>query len=273
MMRLGILGCGNIGRYVMRNLGREELKGFALARIADVVEKGETLRALSAQYGCPYTTDPGSLTGAGLDVVLEAANPAAATQYLPPLLRAGVHVLAMSVGAFADPVFLRTARQAARDGRSRLLLPTGAIAGLDYLKAAQLVGLREVEMLVTKAPRALVGAPYFTQHPRDLAALREPAVVFEGSAAEAIQGFPANVNVAVALSLASLGPEAVRVKVVCDPAATETRYEIRARGATGSLRIELCNLVSPENPRTSFQACVSALATLQRFSDPVQIGS
>jgi len=182
-------------------------------------------------------------------------------------------VLAMSIGALADPRFFRSARQAAEEGRSKLLLPTGAIAGLDYLKAAQLVGLDDVEMVVTKAPKSLAGAPHFSRHPVDLPSLREPCVIFQGSAAEAIQGFPANVNVAVALSLASLGPERVRVTVVCDPRAADTRYEIRALGATGRLRIELSNVVSPENPRTSFQACVSALATLQRFSDPVQIGS
>jgi len=231
------------------------------------------LKAISLERGCDYTTDPSTLAGRGLDLVFEAATPEAVRNYVPSILASGTDVLAMSVGAFASDDFLSQAAQAAERGGCKLVLPTGAIAGLDYLKAAQLVGLKEARITITKAPKSLIGAPYFERHPTDLLALAMPTVVFRGSAADAILGFPANVNVAVALSLVSVGPQKTEVEILCDPAATQTKLEIFARGDTGELKIELTNYVSPENPKTSYQACASALATLKRFSDSLQVGS
>lgn len=231
------------------------------------------LKELSASQGCEYTTDPALLYEKDLGVLLEAANPEAVRTHVPRLLEAGISVLSMSVGAFADSALLAAAESAAKQGRSRLLLPTGAIAGLDYLRAAQLVGLDGVQITIIKTPKGLAGAPYFRDHPVDLFALQGPCVVFEGSAADAIRGFPVNVNVAVALSVATIGPEKTRVRVACDPSASQTKFEIHTRGTTGELSNQLLNIVSPENPRTSYQACCSALASLCRFSHPVQVGS
>lgn len=273
MVKLGILGCGNIGRFVMRNLDREEFRQFSLQVIAGRPTSEAALKDLAAQYGCGYTTDPMSLADRGLDVVLEAAKPAAVKEYAPTILRAGVSMVTMSVGAFADVEFMAEAQRAAEAGNSRLLLPTGGIAGLDNLKAARLAGLEESVLTMTKAPQALAGAPYFELHPVDLLAIKEPTVVFEGTAAEAIKGFPQNVNVAVALSLATLGPEKTKLRVVCDPAATRIKVEIFARGAAGELKMEIINTPSPDNPRTSYQACLSALQTLRRFTDHVQLGT
>ena len=126
---------------------------------------------------------------------------------------------------------------------------------------------------MVKSPKSLAGAPYFDENPIDLFSITEPTVVFEGTAAEAIKWFPQNVNVAVALSLASLGPDRTKLRVVCDPNADKIRVEIYARGATGELRIEVTNFPSPDNPRTSYQACVSGLQTLKRLTDRVQIGT
>jgi aspartate dehydrogenase len=272
-MRLGIIGCGNIGQFIMKNLAREDFQEFSLAVISDRPENEERARALASEYGCEYTTDPASLAGRGLDVVLEAATPAAVRQYVPDLLRAGVNVLAMSVGAFADGELMEEARRAAEAGGSKLLLPTGGIAGLDNLKAARLAGLEEATLTMIKSPKSLAGAPYFEENPIDLLSIKEPTVVYEGTAAEAIKWFPQNVNVAVALSLASLGPERTKLRVVCDPSASKIRVDIYARGATGELKIEITNLPSPDNPRTSYQACISGLQTLKRLTDRVQIGT
>lgn len=273
MIKLAILGCGNIGRFVMGNLGREEFKGFRLTAIAGLPSEEAVLREHALRHGCSYSCDPMTLADRKYDLVLEAAHPSAVKQYAPTILRAGVNMVAMSVGAFADPEFMAEARAAAEDGNVRLLLPTGAIAGLDNLKAACLVGIEEASLTMTKSPKALVGAPYFEAHPVDLFAIPEPTVVFEGTAAEAIKGFPQNVNVAVALSLATLGPDRTKLRVVCDPQATRITMEIHTKGATGELNMLMVNLPSPDNPKTSYQACCSALATLLRFSDHVQVGT
>ncbi len=274
MIKLGLIGCGNIGRFVLKNLAiRADMREFSLQVIADVPAMEESLRELSSTYGCRYTTDPMILVDSDLDVVLEAAKPEAVRKYAPAILRAGISMLTMSVGAFADTAFLAEAERAAEEGNSRLLLPTGGIAGIDNLKAAKMVGIEEATLVMTKNPQGLAGAPYFEEHPIDLFAIKEPTVVFEGTAADAIKGFPSNVNVAVALSLATLGPDKTKLKVVCDPTADRIKVQINTRSATGELRIEITNLPSPDNPRTSYQACVSALATLRRFSDRVQLGT
>jgi aspartate dehydrogenase len=273
LIKLGIIGCGNIGRFVMENLGREEFQEFSLDVIADVPAAEPLLRELSSIHSCSYTTDPSTLLDRHLDVVMEAANPSVAKRCAPDLLQSSVSMVIMSVGAFVDRAFVEEALRAAVDGNARILIPTGAIAGLDHLKAAKLAGIDEATLTMTKAPKALVGAPHFDRHPVDLFALKEPTVVFEGSAAEAIDGFPSNVNVAVALSLVTLGPGNTKVRVICEPTATRISTQIYARGASGELKVELVNLPSPDNPKTSYQACLSALATLKRFTDRVQIGT
>ena len=205
--------------------------------------------------------------------MLECATPAAARAYAPAILRSGASMVVMSVGACAHPGFLDEVREAAEAGNSRLFLPTGGIAGLDYMKAASLAGIREATLVMLKSPKSLAGAPYFQSHPVDLSAITEPTVVFEGPAAEAIRGFPQNTNAAVSFSLATLGPENTRVQVVCDPAVAEIRFQIRVRSAAGELKVDLASYPSPDNPRTSLQSCCSALATLKRLTDRVQLGT
>jgi aspartate dehydrogenase len=275
LLKLGIIGCGNIGQFVMRNLGRPEFQAFSLRVVADIPLAEAKLRETAAAYGCAFTTEPLDLArpDANVEVVLECAAPVAAKVYAPAILRSGRSMVVMSVGAFADPAFLETVRQAAEEGNSRLYLPTGGIAGLDHLKAARMSGIQEATLVMIKSPKSLAGAPYFTDHPVDLFAITEPTVIFEGPAAEAIKGFPQNTNVAVSLSLATLGPERTRIQVVCDPRVAEIRFQIRAKAGTGELKIDLVNLQSPDNPRTSYQSCCSALTTLLRLTDRVQLGT
>ena len=273
MLKLGIIGCGNIGQFIMRNLSREEFRQFSLCVIADVPAAEAKLRELAAAFGCDYTIDPLDLTTRGLDVVMECAAPAAARKYAPALLRAGLDMVIMSVGAFADPDLMRQVQAAAEEGNSRVYLPTGGIAGLDHLKAAGLSGFQEATLVMLKSPKSLAGAPFFQDHPVDLSAITEPTVIFKGSAAEAIKGFPQNTNAAVSFSLATLGPDKTQVQVVCDPTVAEIRFQIRARSGAGEIKVDLVNLQSPDNPRTSYQSCCSALATLRRLTDRVQLGT
>lgn len=273
MIKVGIIGCGNIGRFVIKNLDREEFKALSLRVVSDLPSMENSLRGLAETVKCDYTIDPANLIDWGLDAVLEAANPVAVKQYVPPLLRKGITVIAMSVGAFADAALLAECRTAAEASGCRLLLPTGGIAGLDNLKAAQLAGIEEAILTMTKPPKALAGAPYFESHPIDLFSIEQPTTVFDGTAGEAIKGFPANVNVAVALSLATLGPQRTKLRVVCDPKMIGMVMVIDVRGGTGKLKMEITNLPSPDNPKTSYQACCSALATLRRLVNPVQLGT
>lgn len=271
-MRVAVIGVGSIGRYLIEGIGKGLAGPMSMAAIADVPGTEPQLIEVAGRAGCPYTTDPLQLLAHTPDLVVEAASQAAVRQYAVALLEGGVDVMLMSVGALADPVLMeRIARTAARGGR-RVHLPAGAIGGLDVLRAAALDHLEEVTLVTSKPPRALAGAPFFETHPIDLGAITERTVIFEGSAAEAVRLFPANVNVAAALSLAGIGAERTRIQVVADPALDRNVHEVIARGSFGEMRLRVANVPSPANPKTSFLACLSGLATLRRLAEPVQIG-
>lgn len=271
-MQVGVLGCGAIGRLIIDAIAAGRAGDAVLAAVADLPEREADLAAIARATGCRYTTDPRQLPALGAALVVEAAGVAAVRMHAVPLL-ATADLLMMSVGAMADAGFSADVVAAARSAGRRVYLPSGAIAGLDGVRAAAGARLDAVVLTTRKPPAGLKGAPYFNEHPVDLDALPGPTVVFEGSAAEAIAAFPANVNVAVTLSLAGLGPEATRVRVVAEPGLTRNIHEISVRGEFGELTIQAANVPSPDNPRTSYLAALSALAALRRITSPLQVGA
>lgn len=271
-MRAALIGVGSIGSYLFDSILQGAAGPIELVGLADVPGTEARLAELARQAGCAYTTNALELVEHRPAIVIEAASQAAVRQYAVPLLERGVDLLLMSVGALAEPSFFeQVTAAAARTGR-RVYLPSGAIGGLDALRAARVDQLEEVTLITSKPPRALAGAPFFDQHPIDLEAIAERTVIFEGSAREAVRLFPANVNVAAALSLAGLGADRTRMQVVADPSLDRNVHEVVARGSFGELRLRLSNVPSPANPRTSFLACLSPLATLRRLADPIQLG-
>jgi len=166
----------------------------------------------------------------------------------------------MSVGALiADPELPERFRKLGR----RLHTPSGAVAGLDGLRAAAVLGgLKRVTLTTRKPPRGLAGAPYFKQRKLDPFTLTEAVTVFSGTARRAIQLFPQNVNIAAAVSLAGLGPDRTRVQVVADPQAKRNTHTLTAEGDFGRLTVVIENRPSPENPKTSLLAGLSALALI-----------
>jgi aspartate dehydrogenase len=271
-MRVALLGVGAIGGYILDGIAQGAAGPVQVVALADQAARADAVRPLAERHGAVWTADPLELPQHHPDVVIEAASQQVVRQYALPLLERGVDLMLLSIGALADPSFLaRVAETAARAGR-RVHLPSGALGGLDVLRAARIGGLDEVILRTSKPPRALAGAPYFDQHPVDFERLTGPTIVFEGSALEAVQHFPANVNVAATVSLAGIGPAATRVQVVADPTLAANVHEVTARGAFGEMSLRLANLPSPANPRTSLLACLSPLATLRRLSEPIQIG-
>jgi aspartate dehydrogenase len=271
-MRAAVIGVGAIGSYILDGIRRGEGGAIEVVGVADVPARESRLAQLAAHLGCAYRTDPVGLLELRPEIVVEAASQAAVRAYALPLLEGGVDLLLMSVGALADRAFFNQVSGAAARAGRRVYLPSGAIGGLDVLRSARVERLDEVTLTTSKPPAALAGAPFFDRNPIDLAALRERTVVFEGSALEAVAQFPANVNVAAAVSLAGVGPDRTRVRVVADPALEHNVHEVHARGAFGEMTLRLSNLPSPANPKSSLLAALSPLATLRRLTDPVQIG-
>jgi aspartate dehydrogenase len=154
-----------------------------------------------------------------------------------------------------------------------LYVPSGGIGGLDVLKTACLAGVEQVSIQVAKPPAAWKGIPYVEKSGVDLSALTSAHTLFEGSAHEGVPHFPQNVNIAAILSLGGIGPDRTRLKVVADPALTLNTHTIRVSGASGRFTLVLENVPAPENPKTSWLACYSALAALKSLQPGARYGT
>lgn len=260
-LQVGIVGCGALGGQLARALGAGAVPGVRVAALCDL-DPIRARRLAASLRPRPRVGGPVVLTGC--DLVVEAAGAAAVPGIAAAAGAAGADLLVMSVGSLlAGPAWAARFR---RRGLA-LLHPSGAVAGLDGLRAAACGGgLRRVTLVTRKPPRGLAGAPYFRTRPRALAGLRRERVIFRGSARQAVRAFPANVNVAAAVALAGLGPDRTRVEVVADPAARRNSHTLVAEGGFGRMTAVTENVPSPENPRTSRLAGASALALIAEWA-------
>lgn len=267
-MRVALLGGGTIARLVLehRPPGVE---------ISALVGRGPASRgvALAREFGIPYISGREALLGTRPDAVLEAASHEAVREHLVPLLDAGVSVVVLSAGALADDELRRAAEAAAARSGALFYVPSGGIGGLDALKTACLAGVDEVSIQVAKPPAAWKGIAFVERSGVDLARLTSAHTLFEGPAREGVPHFPQNVNIAAVLALAGVGMDRTRLKVVADPALKLNTHTIRVSGAAGRITLVLENVPSPDNPKTSWLACYSALAALRSLESRVRYGT
>lgn len=195
-------------------------------------------------------------------LVAECAGHGAVASVVPKFLAAGIDVIIASVGVLTDGAIRDRLAEAAQKGGGRLILPAGAIGGLDVLRAARTAGLDQVLYTGRKPPRAWLGTP--AESVVDLAGLTEATVIFDGNASDAARLYPKNTNVTAAVALAGLGFEATKVRLVADPASDRNEHEIYAAGTFGDFRIHLRNVPLPENPKTSMLAALSLELEVRR---------
>jgi aspartate dehydrogenase len=205
--------------------------------------------------------------------VVEAASHQAVREHLIELLRAGVSVIVLSAGALADDALRAAAEGAATRSGALFYVPSGGIGGLDALKTACLAGVDEVSIQVAKPPQAWKGIPYVEKLGVDLDRLQSAKTLFDGPAREGVPHFPQNVNIAAVLSLAGIGMDRTRLKVLADPALALNTHTIRVSGASGRMTLVLENVAAPENPKTSWLACYSVLAALKALQSKVRYGT
>ncbi len=266
-MKVFLLGCGSIGRYLATAAaGMEAVDEILIydnhpeeiAAFVESLSKGrivDTLEHISEA-----------------ELVVEAASQEAAREVLPLALEMGKDVMVLSVGALVDDGFRRSCQDLALRNGGRFMVPSGAVCGVDGLRSAAVEDLDSVELISTKGPRSLDGAPYIVERGIDVHSIKERTELFRGSARDAVRLFPKNVNVAATVSLLGLGFDRTMVTVVLDPDAEENRHQLLVRGAFGSLCSETRNLPFPENPATSHLAALSAAAALRRIVDNQWIG-
>jgi aspartate dehydrogenase len=264
---VGLIGLGSMGSFVAREIMKGEIPGIRLIAAADIRPPSPDLLQELREHSVSLVQSFESLGSFPLRLVIECANQKVVQECADFFLTQGVDLLLMSVGALVQgSLFSRLTARAEEKG-CRIYLPSGAIGAIDVLQAARLRGLEEVTLTTRKPPRSLGRVEGV-----NLEELREPRVLYEGPATEAVVKFPQNVNVAATLSLAGLGPEKTRVRVVADPGVSQNIHEIRARGAFGSLEIRLANWPNPDNPKTSLLSCLSVVSLLKRIRGTVQIG-
>jgi aspartate dehydrogenase len=259
MISVGVVGMGVIGTQIAKAI-TNGIPGIALA--------GVSVRTAATGGAFPVLSLDELIRRA--DLVVEAATQAALLRFGPAVIEAGKDLMVLSVGALVG-VLDEWARLAETHG-GRILIPSGAIAGLDGVKGAREGAISSVTMETRKPPRGLAGAPYIEQHRIDLDAIREETLIFEGSATDAVKAFPANVNVVAALALAGLGPTRTRIKLFAVPGQERNQHRITVEGEFGRLRIEIENVPS-ENPRTGKLSYLSAIAMLRDLGAVVQIGT
>jgi aspartate dehydrogenase len=156
---------------------------------------------------------------------------------------------------------------------ARINVPSGAILGLDAVRAAALGEIKHVSMVTRKPPAALAGAPYIQSNKIDLDSIDQPLKVFEGSAREGVEAFPANVNVAAALGLAGVGPERTRLEIWADPGISRNTHTITVESDSARLELKIENIPTAENPGTGRIVVLSTLAALKRLVDPLTVGT
>jgi aspartate dehydrogenase len=272
MTGVGVIGTGALGHGIASRIAAGAIPGIELAAIAGRLGSYDRLKALAREWQCEATTQPVDLPAMGARLVVEAASVDAVREYAAPLLTAGADVVIMSTGALASHQFVADLEQAAAAADRRVHLPSGSIAGLDGLLAAMEGGAVDVRITTRKHPVALRDAPYLAGSTLNLDHLNEALVIFDGSAQDAIAGFPSNLNVAITLATAVGDFDRVKVRIVADPAATFTVHRVEVKARSGTMTVELANRPSPTNPRSSWLAALSALATIRRITSSLRVG-
>jgi aspartate dehydrogenase len=204
------------------------------------------------------------------DIVVEAAPAAIFERIALPALEAGRIFIPASAGALLPRMHL--ARLAVRTG-ARIIVPTGALLGLDALRAAAEGPIESVVIETRKPPIGLIGAPYLEKLGIGLMDLTQPLLVFEGNALDAAAGFPANVNVAAALALAGIGPIRTQVRIWADPGITRNIHTIRVEAEAARFTMTIENVPTAENPKTGRLTALSLLACLRGLVSTLKVGS
>lgn len=275
-MRVAILGGGTIARLFLEHIRRGDLGDIAVTAICGRAPASAGA-GLAKEYAVPFVVGVQALLDLKPDsrpqVVVEAASHDAVREHLVRLLSARIGVIVLSGGALVDDALRAAAEQAAHANSALLYVPSGGIGGLDALKAACIAGVDEVTIQVAKPPAAWKKIAFVEALGVDLDALREERILFDGSARDGVPHFPQNVNIAAVLSMAGIGFDRTRLRVLADPGLTHNTHTIRVRGSSGTITIVLENVPAPENPKTAWLACYSALAALKLMNSRVRYGT
>jgi len=272
VLHVAVGGFGAIGKVVAEALDRgpsgHGIEGLSLAAIS----ARDTVRAEAAIAGFanPAPVLPLDRLWEEADIVVECAPAAHLRDLAEPALAHGRTLITLSCGALLDNFDLV---ELARRQGGRILVPTGALLGLDAVQAAAQGDITRIHMITRKPPGGLDGAPYLVEHQIRVAGLDRALCVFSGTAREAARGFPANVNVAAALALAGIGPDKTTIEIWADPGVDRNIHRIEVEADAARLTLQIENVPSEDNPKTGRLTPLSVIALLKKLSSPLAIGT
>lgn len=267
-LRVGIAGLGTIGLSVAKALNDGQIASLSLTAVS-ASTAARAAAHVSAMTPLPHATTPDGLP-ALTDIIVECAPAAAFRTIAEPAIDAGKILIVLSAGALLTHFDL-VAR--AKEQGSQIIVPTGALVGLDAVRAMAEGEIFQARIETRKPPAGLIGAPHLVANKINLANLSAPLCVFSGSAREAALAFPANINVGAALSLAGPGPDRTEVEIWADPTISRNTHNVTILSDSAEATMAITGMPSASNPKTSASVANSVLACLRRFSDPLTIGS
>ena len=273
-LRVGLIGCGSIGTIIAKAIDEGKIEDVELVVVYDIVrEHAERLISKLLKKPVISANADELINRDDIQLVIEAASQEAVRQYALKVLQKDKDFMVMSTGALLDDGFFDQVLTLAKKKGRKVYIPSGAIVGLDNVKSAAMGEVYEVVLKTRKPPLSFEGASLIKDKNIDLNAIKEPLLLFRGTAREAVKLFPSNINVAASLSLAGVGADKTQVEIIADPEMKNIIHEIYVRGEFGEFKTKTVNKRFPENPKTSFIAALSALATLKKIASNVVVGT
>ena len=272
MKKIGLLGCGAIGTQIALAIDSGKIDATLTHVYDQSTERAQTL--VGKLNNKPEIVENTHLLSSNnIDLVVEAASQDAVKDVGLSILQNRKDLMVMSVGALLDESIFDVLTDACKEFKKTIYLPSGAIAGLDGLKAVR-DELESITLTTTKHPNSLQGAKFFETSEINIDSITESTTIFEGTAKEAVKLFPANINVAALLSLVGLGSNSTHVRIIADPNTSKNTHQINAVGKFGQMAFTIENVPDESNPKTSHLAILSAIEKLRIIcSNDIEIGT
>jgi len=268
-IKIGILGCGAIGSRIAKSIKKELREDCLLTGIFDIdPAKGEKLQKTLCTKKILKNSLPALLKSCKL--VVEAINAKNTKNIIRQVLMAKKHVLVMSSGTLIQSQNLL---KLAKQNKCSILIPSGAIAGIDAIKSASLAGIDKMTITTKKPPGGFKNNPYLIKKRIDLSSIKSEKILFEGNVLAAVKAFPQNINVAATLALASNCSKKLKIKILTSPKFKSNTHEIEIQGKSGQITTKTENVICPDNLKTSYLASLSGVQTLKQFCEGIFIGT